>query len=143
MKNLDIYACRCLSAFGLFLLLLCANLWLNPVENTILVLGYRFFILFTPFLFLFFKHNITFSAFILIEIGLFAWLFDYTMLGVILFAIGIAISGYMLKYYSSFTTQGAANNKIALNLGSLLSGLFIIFTENKTVLLILCLMIIF
>ena len=143
MQNLDIYISRCLSAFGLFLLLSCANIWLNPIENTVLVLGYRLFILLTPFLFLFFRQKITFVAFFVLEIGLFLWLFDYTMLGVIMFAVGISISGYMLKYYSSSTAAGSAHNKIALNLGSFLSGLFIIFSQNKTMLLTICFVVIF
>ena len=127
----------------LFTLLSIANLWLSPIANTALALGYRLFILLTPFLFLLFRHKITIASFVIIEIGLFALLFNFTILGIIMFAIGIATSGYMLKYYASFTTRGAANNKMAFNIGNMLAGALILATEDKTLILLFSIFIIF
>lgn len=138
LKNSDIYFSRLLSALCLFWILAEANVWLDPLNNVILVLGYRFFILFTPFLFLFFRHRSTFFALFILEIGIAFWLLNLTLLGTIFFAAGISISGYMLKYYSSFSTKGAAGNKIALNLGSILSGCMVAFSQNKITTLISC-----
>jgi hypothetical protein len=135
LTNWDIYLSRLVSAMCLFLILSEANIWLDPVNNTLLVLGYRLFILFTPLLFLLFRHQLTFIAFLITECGLILWLSDYTMPGTILFATGIAVSGYMLKYYSSFSTQGAAGNKIALNLGSIATGAIVAISQNKEAIL--------
>lgn len=138
IKNIDIYISRLVSALCLFWILSEANVWLNPTNNVIVVLGYRLFILFTPFLFLFFKHKLTFVAIFILELGIALWLLNLTILGTIFFAIGISVSGYMLKYYASFSTQGAAGNKIALNVGSILSGCMIVFSMNKSASLIAC-----
>lgn len=142
LKNIDIYFSRLVSALCLFWILAEANVWLDPVNNVLLVLGYRLFILFTPFLFLFFKHKLTFIAMFILEVGIALWLLNFTLLGTICFAVGISISGYMLKYYSSFSTKGAAGNKIALNLGSILSGCMVVLSQNKTATLISCFLLI-
>jgi hypothetical protein len=142
LKNMDIYLSRLLSALCLFLILSEANTWLTPLNNTILVMGYRLFILLTPLFFIFCNHRLTFVAFMVTGLGLFALLLDYTFSGCILFSLGIAISGYMLKYYSSFSTKGAAGNKIALNLGSIFSGIAVIFLQNKQLILLYCLFVV-
>jgi len=141
IKNYDIYLSRTTSALCLFLILSEANVWLNPINNTLLVLGYRLFIIFTPLFFIVFKHRLSFIAFILAELGITAWIYNYLLTGTLLFSIGIAISGYMLKYYSSFTTKGAAGNKIALNIGSIFSGLIVAMFHNIKFILIFCLII--
>lgn len=142
LKNIDIYFSRLISALCLFWILAEANVWLDPTNNVLLVLGYRLFILFTPFLFLFFRHKLTFVAMFILELGIALWLLNLTLLGTICFAIGISVSGYMFKYYSSFSTKGAAGNKIALNLGSILSGCMIALSFNKSAALIACLVLI-
>lgn len=139
LKNVDIYFSRLVSALCLFWILAEANVWLDPLNNVVLVLGYRLFILLTPFFFLFFRHKLTFAAMFILELGIALWLLNFTLIGTIFFAIGISVSGYMLKYYSSFSTKGAAGNKIALNLGSILSGCMIAFSPSKLVALIACL----
>ncbi len=138
LKNIDIYFSRLISALCLFWILAEANVWLDPTNNVLLVLGYRLFILFTPFLFLFFKHKLTFVAMFILELGIALWLLNLTLIGTLCFAIGISVSGYMLKYYSSFSTKGAAGNKIALNLGSILSGCMIALSLSKSATLISC-----
>lgn len=138
IKDYEIYFSRAVSAFCLFLLLAEANVWLNTLDNTILVLGYRLFILTTPFFFLLFNYRLTFVAFVLAIIGLLFWLWHHYLIGTILIALGLAVSGYMLKYYAAFSTKGAARNKIALNIGSILSGVAILLTQNKVLLIFLC-----
>lgn len=151
MKNLDIYCSRLTSSLALFVILAVANVWLSPTNNTVLVLGYRLFILLTPLLFMYFRHSLSYVAFILAEIGVIFWLIHASFLksdlinnlGTVLFAIGIAVSGYMLKYYSSFTTKGAASNKMAINLGSIMSGLIIVVTQNISYILCLSFIVLF
>lgn len=138
LKNIDIYFSRLVSALCLFWILAEANVWLDPANNVLLVLGYRLFILSTPFLFLVFRHKLTFAAMFILELGVALWLLNLTLIGTICFSIGISVSGYMLKYYSSFSTRGAAGNKIALNIGSILSGCMIALSLNKYATLISC-----
>ena len=137
-KNADIYFSRMSSSLCLFYLLSQANIWLDPLNNTLLVLGYRLFIILTPLCFLYFKHKSSFIAFVIAETGLMFWLAHQTLMGTLLFSIGISIIGYMLKYYSSFSTRGAAGNKIALNLGGIFSGLLLSFSQNIHFMLIGC-----
>ena len=79
---------------------------------------------------MFFKNKLTLIAFILAQIGLIMFLKDIYLIGSIFFSLGIAISGYMLKYYSSQVATSAAWNKIAINVGSLLAGLAVIINTN-------------
>jgi hypothetical protein len=138
-KNIDIYSSRLISALCLFWILAEANVWLDPLNNVILVLGYRLFILLTPLFFKVYKHKLTFVAMLILEIGIGLWLAGITILGTVFFAVGISVSGYMLKYYSSFSTKGAAGNKIALNLGSIISGMMVALSQNKLFTLVSCL----
>lgn len=127
ISNWDIYCSRLLSSLCLFWIISEANVYLDSIDNTLLVLGYRFFILLTPLLFYIAKQKLTFYAFLLVEFGLFAWYFEYWTIGTVLFSIGIAVSGFMLKYHASHTPAGSAGNKIAINIGSIGSGLIIAF----------------
>jgi len=52
-------------------------------------------------------------------------------LGVILVGIGLSVSGYLIKAEVAETPSGAAHNKIALNAGSLLSGLILINFQTR------------
>lgn len=135
MTNLDAYIGRLLSSCFLYLLLSTANIWLTPLQNTVMAFGYRLFILLVPFIFNFFKHKITFASFILVELGLVLWLFNIVWVGVVVFIIGIAINSYMFKYYASSTVHGVSWNKIAINIGSVLSGVIVIFTQKNNVVL--------
>src|SRR5690606_30199820 len=78
-----------------------------------------------------------------LQAGLALWLLDLTIPGTLLFATGISVSGYMLKYYSAFTTKGAAGNKIALNIGSILSGAMVALAPDKTTSLSACIILMF
>ncbi len=138
LKNLNLYVARLLSALCLFLILAAANVWLDPLNNTLLVLGYRLFIIATPFLLLVFRQYLTIAAFIATQLGLLAWLQQWMLVGTLLFATGIAISGYMLKYYAAFSTEGAAGNKIALNVGSIASGVLIMASQNQNIMIGFC-----
>lgn len=120
-----------MSACCLFLLLAKANTWLNPFDNTILAFGYRFFIFFAPYFLFFSKHKIAAFSFFVALIGIIFWFISINLVGAILFSAGIAVGGYVLKVYVSKTPAGAANNKIALNIGSFFSGVFIYFFVGK------------
>lgn len=125
MKSHVVYLARLLSACVFCLILAKANTWLDTLNNTVLVFGYRSFILLAPLFLLFAKRWITFFSFFASIIGMGFWFNHYLLLGTILFSAGMAIGGYVLKYHASKTPNGAANNRIALNIGGILSGIVI------------------
>ena len=132
-----------LSACCLFLLLAKANTWLNPIDNTVLAFGYRFFILFVPYFIIISRHKIAFFSFLVAIAGIIFWFFSKNLLGAVLFSAGIAVSGYVLKVYVSKTAMGAANNKIALNAGVVFSGILVyLLTGNNHSFLIVALFLI-
>jgi len=139
---MNIFISRAVSALCLFLILAEANLWLNGIDNTIFVLGYRLFIIVTPILFAIFRNRLTFFAFVLVEVGLFLWVMHIDLIGTVLISLGLAVSGYMIKYYVASTKKGVSGNKIALNAGSLLSGLLIFLTQNRLIMLFACMVLI-
>ncbi len=133
MKNSHLYIARFASALCLFLFLAKANVWLDTLNNTILVLGYRFFILSAPLFFIFCRDKSALVSFVAAAIGILLWLHGYFLFGTVLIAAGLAVSGYFLKYYVTKTTVGAAANKIALNIGSFASGIVIVLLPQNQV----------
>lgn len=138
----SLYLARCISAFVFFLIVAKANVWVNTSNNTVLVLGYRFFILLAPFFLLVGRKNMTAFAFLLSAFGLGLWLMHVFLVGTILISLGIAVGGYVLKFHASKTPNGAAGNKIALNIGSSLAGLAVAISPltEKNLLIMACLL---
>ncbi len=130
MNQYCIYIARLLSACCFFIFLTTANTWMDTLNNSILVFGYRFFILLAPLFLILTKRWITFIAFFISMIGMACWFKNEMLLGTILFSMGISIGGFVLKYYTSKTSEGIAGNRIALNVGGFLSGIVILFPAN-------------
>src|SRR6185437_8923697 len=124
------YIIRFITATCLFALLGKANIWMNSISNIILAVGYRLFLILSPFApRIFGRYGITVSL-LLAALGaiLFCFAPSYLMIiGAVLIGIGLSVSGYLIKAEVSETPVGAAYNKIALNAGSLLSGLILLF----------------
>lgn len=139
-----LYVARLVSAFCLFYLLGVANVWVDATSNTLLVLGYRLFILFASFFIVFGLHNIGPLAFFVSLLGLVGWFFGQYILGSFLIALGMAVGGYAIKYFTVKTPQGAAITSISINLGIFFSGLAVSFGHfsQKTALVFLSLFII-
>src|SRR3990167_11240707 len=116
-----IFFIRFITATCLFAFLGKANIWLNPLSNVILAIGYRFFLILSPvFSRISGKYAIT-LALMLSVIGTFLFCLhhDYFLaIGAVLVGIGFSISGYLIKSEAAETPTGAAHNKIALNAGS-------------------------
>ncbi|MDR3490988.1 MAG: hypothetical protein P4M12_02955 [Gammaproteobacteria bacterium] len=130
MKQFSIYFVRLLSACCFCLILAKANTWLDTTNNTVLVFGYRSFILLAPLFLMITKKWVTFYSFLVSAIGMGLWFADQYLLGTILFSAGMAVGGYVLKYYAAKTPDGTANNRIAMNIGGVLSGLVIAFPSG-------------
>ena len=123
---------RTLTAAVLFLLLAQANVWASTEAHLVLAVGYRLFLLAAP-LFI----GIGLSRGMGAAIGLCLagtvacfWSVSGWSLGV--FALGMAVSGYIAKSIATHSSQGAADNKVSLNMGSLVSGGVMMVMTDKT-----------
>lgn len=129
-----IFFIRFVTATCLFAFLAKANIWLNPLSNILLAIGYRFFLIFSPVFSKIAGRYATTLALILSVLGtlLFSLHHDYLLaMGAILVGAGFSISGYLIKSQAAETPTGAANNKIALNAGSLMSGIVLLISFNS------------
>ncbi len=131
MQEFYLYLARFLSACCIYLFIAKANIWLDKVDNTLLVFGYRFFILLAPLFFMLTKRWLPAFSFAVAALGVLCWLNQYNLIGTILFSSGIAVGSYAIKYYAVKTPQGAAYNAIIFNLGVFLSGLLIILLPHN------------
>lgn len=129
-SRLFIYFARLLSACCFYLFLAKANTWLDTTNNIIMAFGYRFFILVSPLVFLFTKRYTAFFAFLAGVFGILFWIKKYYLFGTLLLSGGMAVGGYVLKYHASKSPEGAANNRVALNMGVFLAGLIILILNK-------------
>lgn len=128
---------RTLTAAVLFTVMAQANIWTSTSAHLILAVGYRFFLLAAPF-FMFIGIGRGMNlALLLCLMGLAAcfWRVDGLPLGI--FALGMAVSGYIAKSVAAHSSQGAADNKVSLNIGSLISGSILMLMTDKTLILTL------
>ena len=115
-------ALRFLSAMALFTFLGRSNVWMTPVVATVLVLGYRLGIFLTPVAIRTFGRMTTTAAFAVAALGSIAWYFGYPAIAAPLAAVGLAISGYLVKAKATRSPRGAALVAVAMNAGSLVAG---------------------
>ncbi|MCX8515072.1 MAG: hypothetical protein ORN24_05830 [Burkholderiales bacterium] len=128
-----IFVIRFITSFCLYTLITQANVWLTPSGNTLLVFGSRFFMVGTPLLLLVFKRSsLSLSLFLAaIGIGLLFFSDPYLRLfAIVLISGGISIAGYLIRFEAAETSSGASYNKIAVNAGSIMSGLWLLMLMN-------------
>jgi hypothetical protein len=135
MSKYSIYIARIMSACCFYLFLTKANTWLDKTDNMVMVFGYRSFILLAPLFLVICKRWMTFFAFFISSLGVIFWFYNQNLLGAILFSAGMAVGGYVLKYQASKSANGAANNRIAMNIGGMLSGVVIAIPANNSLFL--------
>lgn len=122
---------RILTATVLFLMLTQVNLWADIETHLVLAVGYRAFLIAAPLFMFFGLAGGMRTALALCFIGIVGALFAVNSITMVVFALGMAVSGYLVKYISSHTSQGAADNKVSLNVGSLFSGVLLIGMTNR------------
>lgn len=128
---------RGLTATVLFLMLAQVNVWADTQTHLVLAVGYRTFLLGAPlFMFLGLSGGMR-LALALCLMGTIGAYFSVNTFTMTLFALGMAVSGYLAKFISSHTSEGAADNKVSLNIGSLASGLLLMSITSKPWLLVL------
>ncbi len=142
-----IFLIRFITATCLFAFLGKANIWLSSSSNVILAMGYRFFLILSPLLTqITGKYSVAIALLLAVLGSLFFCINSATtmIVGAILVGIGLSVSGYLIKSEASETPLGAAHNKIALNAGSLLSGIIImLYYGEKNLFFILAACILF
>ncbi len=125
-----IFIIRLLTATCFFALLAKANIWLTPICNAILAIGYRTFLIFSPVMSKYSRGFAISVSLLFSFVGMLLFLFNsesLLILGAILLGIGISVSGYLIRSEAAETASGAAHNKIAANLGSFFAGLILLF----------------
>jgi hypothetical protein len=122
------YLLRFLSALCLFAFLARANVFLDAYSNTVLVLGYRVLLVFSPLLIRWVGRSAGGVCFLLAAGGTALWLVPDTsvhLLAALIVGLGLSVGGYVLKASVSESAAGASWNKIALNGGSLIAGVYV------------------
>ena len=128
-QSLHLVVIRVITAVTLFAVLGEANVWLDTTTNTVLALGYRFGLVLLPMTLSLTggRSLVTALAFMAAGAGLLSVSGEVTtsIAAACLFSYGAAVSGYLIKNVAAQTKRGSANNRVALNVGSLVAGLVI------------------
>lgn len=122
------YALRFLSALCLFAVLAKGNGFLDAYSNTVLVLGYRVLLVFSPLLIRWVGRSAGGVCFLAAAAGAVLWLVPGVpvhLAAALLVGLGLSVGGYVLKTTVAESASGASWNKIALNGGSLLAGVYV------------------
>ena len=123
--NLRLFTIRIITAVSLFAVLGKANVWLDTATNSILALGYRALLLLLPLTLLVLGRRSLSVTLLCAALGLILLAVTsnqgVVMFAAALFAYGIAIAGYLIKSEAAQTKEGAAYNRVAMNMGSLLA----------------------
>ncbi len=135
--RLKMMTLRTLTAMVLFLFLAQANTWVDTSTHLVLAVGYRAFLVASP---LFLIFGLGGGMKLAMGIGVLSTALCYYFINAWslgAFALSMAVSGYIAKYVNAKSSQGAADNKVALNIGSMLSGCFLMVgaTKNSLVLI--------
>lgn len=135
----ELVGIRLLTAMVLFVFLSQVNVWADTQTHLVLAVGYRAFLLAAPlFLILGMKRGMRLALGLGVVAVIFSFVsFNSFALG--LFALSMAVSGYLCKYLNSHTAKGAADNKVSLNIGAIGSGVLLMSLANQNGLLGICL----
>lgn len=128
--NVRLFVIRMITAVSLFAVLGKANVWLDTATNSILALGYRALLLLLPLTLLILGRRSLSVTLLCASLGLVLLALTsnqgMVMFAAALFAYGIAIAGYLIKSEAAQTKEGAAYNRVAMNMGSLVAGLILL-----------------
>jgi len=128
--NVRLFVIRMITAVSLFAVLGKANVWLDTATNSILALGYRALLLLLPLTLLILGRRSLSVTLLCAGLGLVLLALTsqqgVVMFAAALFAYGIAIAGYLIKSEAAQTKEGAAYNRVAMNMGSLVAGLILL-----------------
>jgi hypothetical protein len=122
---------RLLTGVGLYMTLALSN-QLGIVANSIIFLGYRSFLVFTPWFSKCLGDKDLLVTILLAIIGVAISLYSkFEILGALLIAFGFSVGGFLMKNTAATTPRGSGISKVALSLGNMLSGLIIFSLHNN------------
>ncbi|WP_210235001.1 MFS transporter [Allorhizobium terrae] len=128
-RNIHLVVIRVITAVTLFAVLGEANVWLDTTTNTILALGYRFGLVLLPLTMSLVgaRSLVVALAFMAAGAGLLSTSggLASSIAAACLFSYGAAVSGYLIKNVAAQSKRGAANNRVAMNVGSLVAGVVV------------------
>ncbi|MFN7709546.1 MAG: hypothetical protein ACK5O7_01085 [Holosporales bacterium] len=127
---MKLFIARLLSGICLYILL-GLSIESSVLSNTILAMGYRSLLIFSPlFCALFRSHSLSISfLFVLIAVGF--YFFKMEIIGSVLAALGLSIGGFLIKKVAAESASSAGLNKIALSLANIVAGLSLTITDNN------------
>lgn len=126
-----LFLIRLLSAIAFYICIVMSNQY-GAIANTILTMGYRSLLFFSPYLSRIFKNYDVFASLIISVIGVsFLLLCKWYILGVIFIAFGLSTNGFIIKSIASETAAGSGKNKIAITSGNIGAGLILSLVNNN------------
>ncbi|MEN9723666.1 MAG: hypothetical protein RJB38_1652 [Pseudomonadota bacterium] len=135
--NRSMVGIRVLTALVLFTFLAKANVWASTQAHMVLAVGYRALLVFAPLVLRLGFARALQGSLALSLVGAVLSVVSIHWSSMFFLATGMAISGYLAKWLSSQSDQGAADNKVSLNLGSLASGALLWSVQSRPLLMVL------
>lgn len=133
MNIIFLFLIRLISAICLYLFLAKANIYFTEFEQSIFVGGYRFLLVFAPLMAFFFPQKGVAVGFALAAASSLGFLIGSSVWLIVLLSLGLSSGGFLIKRQATETAKGAALNKMALSLGSIVSGLaLMILPDNRS-----------
>lgn len=128
-----LFVIRLLTGIGLYMTLALSNQF-SIIANSIVFLGYRSFLIFTPLFSKYLKQKDLLVTLVISIIGIVISLSsNFEVLGALLIAFGFSVGGFLIKNTAAINPKGAAINKVALSLGNMTSGGVIFFLSNNRI----------
>jgi hypothetical protein len=103
---------------------------MDTTSNVILVVGYRALLIMAPLMLVSMGRHAVCVAFLIGTLGCVLWYVHIPIPAAGCIALGLSVGGFLLKDRASATAAGAAWNKIAVNVGSLLAGACVVLLPN-------------
>lgn len=128
---MNLFITRLLSAICLYLCLAIANQQ-SVIANLVLVCGYRAFLIFSFFMERIFLKDALQITLGLVCIGLVVNFFNLDIIAALLVALGLSVSGFLIKKLATETPSLAGLNKIALSSGNIIAGGILYAVHNNS-----------
>jgi len=105
--------------------------WLDTSSNTILAIFSKLFVFFIPWMI--HLKNLRAGLFMIGSLGCTLIYFNHDLIGSILLAFSIALISFLLKVDLTKTHHGSISNVLAINYGTIISGIFLYFITDRNI----------
>ena len=126
-----LFSIRLILSLIQFLLIAKSNIFLNEVDNSVFIFGLRFFIIFAPLIIFFLRGSTAPIIFGIIVLGqLFLIFMEIKIVAILVLSFSLSIAAFLIRLKAAENISDASLNKVALHLGSILSGFLIYLVLN-------------